>query len=386
MQENNKLNKIKITERAVLYVGFHCNAKCKFCYYRYMKGKKWRSLDEVKREAKIFRFFYKNKFVDITGGEPTIYPHILELVKYCNEIGLKPTVITNSFILADREICKKFKENGINDFLVSIYGIGDSAEKITEVKDAYNKQLKALDNLVLLQIPFRINVTVHKFTINQLPQIAELAVQKRCKIINMIIFNPFYEWDKFIKIDFQGKYLEMAPYIKSAIRIMEENQGEANVRYIPFCVLKGFEKNIYNFMQLSYDQHEWDFNSWGNNCLMNPKESWYEQEAKRRRIYDCKYKKSESCKECSLNYICDGFHNQYASRFGYKEMEPYKLYKDIKDTGYFIKNQKKQKYEEISKLLKKPSIIDKDILILNIKCLLLKIRLNLYKIYRRLVK
>lgn len=386
IKENKIQNKLKITKRAVLYVGFHCNAKCKFCYYRYMKGKKWKPLDELKKEAKIFRFFYKNSFVDITGGEPTIYPYIFELVEYCNQIGLKPTIITNSFVLANKEICRKFKESGINDFLVSIYGIGKSAEEITEVKDADKKQQQALDNLSALQIPFRINVTVHKLTTKQLPLIAELAVRKKCKVLNMIIFNPFYEWDKFTEIDFQEKYTKMAPFIKNAIKIIEQNNGEANVRYIPFCILKGFEKNVYDFMQLSYDQHEWDFNSWGNNFLINPKESWYEKEAKRRRVYDCKYKKSEQCKQCSLDYICDGFHNQYASSFGLSEMEPYKSTKEIKDPKYFIKKQKKQKHEKISENPESSSIIDKDIFILIIKCLLLKVRASLNRIYRRLKK
>lgn len=45
--------------------------------------------------CKIFVEEYGCNSIDIQGGEPTIYPHIFELIEYCVSIGLKPTLITN---------------------------------------------------------------------------------------------------------------------------------------------------------------------------------------------------------------------------------------------------------------------------------------------------
>ncbi len=368
--------KKEITKRGVLYVGFLCNLQCKFCYYRYMKNKKWRDIDKLKKRASRIRYFYRNGFVDITGGEPTIYPHIFELVKYCQTIGLKPTIITNGIALADKSICERFKQNGINDFLVSIYGLGETADYITGAKNVAEKQRRALENLRELNISFRINVTVHRFTAPQLPGIAEFAAAEGAKVINMIIFNPFLEWKKIINIDFQEKYSIMAPYIKEAVKISEKKGIEINVRYLPFCQLKGLEKNIYNFKQLNYDPHEWDLNTADDHKKINPKDFWYEKEASQRTSIENRlYQKSEKCERCSLSEICDGFHAQYVKKFGFGEEKPYTLSQKIKDPIYFIQSQVKTKdaYQKPNKTIFKYLLLeDKELLsdlIKSIKCL-----------------
>jgi len=327
-----------ITKRAVLYVGYPCNAKCSFCYYKYAESKKWVPIGELKKDVSRFRYFYRMEFIDILGGEPTIYRHIQELVAHCSKIGLKPTLITNAIMLGDKKIVEEYKKNGINDFLISVYGIEKKAEKITGVRDMFQKQLKAIENLQALNIPFRFNVTLHKDTVHDLSKIAQFAVDKGAKALNMIVFNPFFEWEHKSNIDFQARYKEMTKPIMKAIDLLEKNGLDANVRYLPLCMLPGYEKNIYDYMQLPYDPHEWNYNTWENFFLW-PGKKWYQKEAFRRREYVCRYKKSEMCNKCSVEHICDGFHKQYAERFGFGEETPYNLGVKVKDPTFFIKNQ-----------------------------------------------
>ena len=49
----------------------------------------------------------------------------MELVRYCKEIGLHPTLITNGLVLAKKEKLQEFKDAGVRDFLVSLHGIAD---------------------------------------------------------------------------------------------------------------------------------------------------------------------------------------------------------------------------------------------------------------------
>ena len=325
-----------ITSRAVLYVGYKCNAHCQFCYYHFKKNKNWVNLEKLKAQAQQFRYFYKNNLVDITGGEPTIYPHIFELVKYCNLIDLKPTIITNALALADKQICLKFKQSGIHDFLISIFGIDEIADEITGVPNTYQKQLRALDNLIELNIPFRINITAHQLNQSQLIDIAKLAIKNKAKVVNILNFNPFLDWQNKTNIQFQAKYSSLAPDIIKAVNLLAKNNILVNLRYFPFCQFKNYEKNICGFMQVSYDPYEWNFNSWGNYFLFNPSQKWYAKEAVRKRIYDAGYVKSAKCNQCSLNYICDGFPAQYVKRFGWDEAKPYNLNKKIKNPTYFM--------------------------------------------------
>ena len=142
-----------LTRRGVVWLGQTCNLKCYFCYFRKILDSKnhpekpFMPLNKAKEIMKILRYVYKNTSVDIQGGEPTIYPEILELVKYCHDIGLKPTLITNAIVLDDLSLVKDYKKQGITDFLISVHALGDVYDNIVGVKGANKRQIKAIENL-----------------------------------------------------------------------------------------------------------------------------------------------------------------------------------------------------------------------------------------------
>ncbi|VVB82682.1 7,8-dihydro-6-hydroxymethylpterin dimethyltransferase [uncultured archaeon] len=335
---------MELTKRAVLYVGYICNANCQFCYYKHTKKKKWKNLALAKLEAFIYRKLFGNTRVDITGGEPTIYPHILELVRFCKKIGLRPTLITNGLALINQKKVLDLKKAGVFDYLVSIHGLGEIYNKIVGIPNAAKTQQNAIKNLVQNDIPFRINITVTNLNKKQLPDIAKYASKINAKVVNFICFNPFSSWENFKKIDFQEKHSVAVFYIRKAIKILDKNRIESNLRYFPFCCLKGLEEHQYNFPQLSYDSHEWDFMSWFRNpryffpslFRRNLPRFYYNQahSITKKLYYQC----SDKCKECALTNICDGLTKQYFNSFGNSELEPYKG-ELIKNPITFIKKQ-----------------------------------------------
>jgi len=98
-----------LCRRGVLWIGQTCNLRCHFCYFldkimdRNHPEHDFFELDKLKAMCKTLVDVYGNNSVDIQGGEPTIYRHITQLIHYCNEIGLKPTLITNGQVLANPE-------------------------------------------------------------------------------------------------------------------------------------------------------------------------------------------------------------------------------------------------------------------------------------------
>lgn len=396
-----------ITKRGVLWLGQTCNLKCFFCYFidkiedKQHPEHPFMTLEKAKKICHTLRYVYGNRAIDIQGGEPTIYPGIFELITYCKEIGLEPTLITNGITLAKEEQCLKFKEAGIKDFLFSIHGIGNTYDHIVGLEHGSQKQMKALYNLQKFEIPFRLNCTMTKDVIEQLPQIAELAVETGAIAVNFIAFNPFADQqDKGARsTENVPRYSYVRDNISSAIDLLEENGIEVNVRYFPHCMLEErHRKNSYNFQQLSYDPHEWDFNSWTWTTRFNqrsnspdldrpipillyeideyngipfgeaakhgnpvhylteidleehllklfsadiPKETLYNQNAKLRAQKHCKYQYNDACETCSLKNICDGFHSDYAAIFGTDEAHAIQLEQEINDPKYFINEQDK---------------------------------------------
>jgi MoaA/NifB/PqqE/SkfB family radical SAM enzyme len=330
-----------LTRRGVIWPGYACNVRCVFCYNTDMKMP-WRLFDAhggLKEQLEEMRFRYGNQHVDFMGGEFTLHPEVIRTITFCREIGLRPTVITNALKLADREFAKKMKDAGIEDFLISLHGVGGTIDRIFNIgeKNAYASQLQAIDNLRELDIPFRFNVTLIKWNKEDLPGIARVAAEKGALVVNWLNFNPHFSFSDQLDIDFQARYSEIVPSLREAIDICEANGIEANVRYVPFCTMKGYEKHIYHCRQLPYDHHEWDYNSWHRDEAPLAEPEYYAKAALIR-AHQNGSEQCASCSTCALRHVCDGFNIQYTRTFGEDEVRPYQD-SPVRDPTHFISQQ-----------------------------------------------
>jgi pyruvate-formate lyase-activating enzyme len=336
----------QLTRRGVLWLGLRCDVRCKFCYDEHLlqRDKAWISVEEARQALDKFRHFYQNGFVDFMGGEPTLHPRVFEIVRHAADIGLRPTIITHGMRLADPERAEAYADAGIHDFLVSIHGIGDTAAAIHgRGTGNFDRQIRGLDNLRALGIPFRFNVTMIRDNLTQLPAIAELAGEKGARVVNFLTFNPYFEWSADTEIDFQVRHSEVAPYLAEAIDTCSALGVEANVRYMPPCQLPGREAHVYTGYQLPYDQHEWDYNSWYDMGHAGPPDAgWYLHAAQQQRERH-HYRHVAACGGCALREICDGFHAQYVARWGAGEARPY-AGPPVTDPRHFIREQPKLTY------------------------------------------
>lgn len=401
-----------LSRRAVMWLGQTCNLRCYFCYFAnriadfHHPEHPFMTLDKAKEICKIVREFYGCTSIDIQGGEPTIFPDILELVHYCREIGLAPTLITNGLALARREDLEPYIEAGIRDFLVSLHGVGEVHDQVVGREGAAEACIHAIANMQELGIPFRINCTMSAPVVPQLAAVAEEAARHGALAVNFIAFNPFCD-QATEKRTAQNvpKYSDVKHHLTAALDVLDAAGIEANVRYLPFCMAEErHRKSWYNFQQLPYDLHEWDFASWqwtmlqpqmmqqgglvpafhiacggrviyrrrwgqlmklfekqpkagvalmvGQHVLgkaaqaLQGKERLYRNEAKRRAEEDCHYRYHGACEQCALRPICDGFHGDYADMFGTVEAQPVTDLPRINDSLHFISQQQKVVLDE----------------------------------------
>ncbi len=400
-----------LTRRGVMWLGQTCNLRCYFCYFidRIEDHKHpehaFMTLQKAKQICKALREFYGNTAIDIQGGEPTIHKEILELIRYCREIGLMPTLITNGLILGKPGKLEEFRDAGIRDFLVSLHGIGELHNEVVRVKGAYDKIIAAIERMRALDIPFRFNCTMSKPVVPVLTQVAQKAIDYGALAVNFIAFNPFSDQFGHRRADTVARYADIKPELTRAMDMLEAAGIEVNVRYLPLCMAEErHRKNFYNFQQLSYDIHEWDYQSWLWTMMMtqmmrdgNPSPPFrigpgasriykggavrirdnyekhplrqglkfaaqrtvariyqaargmpavYRDEARRRAQDDCGYKYAEACQSCAARNICDGFHGDYADFFGTEEARPITGIAPIDDPTHYISHQEKVVFPE----------------------------------------
>ncbi len=259
-----------LTRRAVMWLGQTCNIRCHFCYFLDRIEKKdhpehpFMELEKAKRICHDLRYRYGNTSIDIQGGEPTIWRHIDELVAYCHEIGLHPTLITNAIALAKRERCERLKQAGIRDLLISVQGLGPVYDEIVGLPGGSVKQAQALENCIALGIPFRFNCVLSLKALPQYVDIARLAVSTGALAVNFLAFNPFEDQATGHRSTVNvPRYSDVAVELNKALDVLADAGVEANVRYFPICMVEErHRKSMYNFQQLPYDPHEWDYDSW----------------------------------------------------------------------------------------------------------------------------
>jgi MoaA/NifB/PqqE/SkfB family radical SAM enzyme len=94
---------------------------------------------------KILDFLASNKFlvVYMTGGEPTLHPNVVEIVKYAVNLGLVTTMTTNGTV--NKQTLKSLKDAGLYLLSVSLdHWNPRVCEKLRQHKDIMEKQIETL--------------------------------------------------------------------------------------------------------------------------------------------------------------------------------------------------------------------------------------------------
>jgi MoaA/NifB/PqqE/SkfB family radical SAM enzyme len=98
-----------------------CNATCDFCSYAYnkqiIKDKRWLDRAEFSRALPILHR-RGIRYMTFQGGEPLLHPEIEGLVADAHAIGIRPTLITNGWLLPQK--IENLVDAGLRTLTVSI--------------------------------------------------------------------------------------------------------------------------------------------------------------------------------------------------------------------------------------------------------------------------
>ncbi len=318
------------TRRAVIDINRPCNARCRMCYYTYDESDWSKPLEDAKRELgeAVER---GNTSVDFTGGEPTIYPQMTEVIRYAESIGLHTCIITNGLAI---EKVKKLADAGCTEWLLSIHGFEQQQDRILNVHGAWDKTNHTARFLNESGCFVRVNCTLTKYNYQDLPKLAmHYDREIRPRIINFINFNPHYEWGKHDQPEIvnrlnevQVRAGEIAPWLRQALDYLRERKYWVNVRYFPLCLLKGYEHHVCNNPQVMFDPYEWDYGVFPKTTA-----AYLEQGRDFQRRINAR---QEACEMCGMIDVCGGLHRNYAQIHGFSELDPYS---EMSDYPYHFK-------------------------------------------------
>ncbi|MBC8523342.1 GTP 3',8-cyclase MoaA [PVC group bacterium] len=141
-----------------------CNFRCVYCMapdVKYIPKMQLLRLEEYLRVIRIAMSFGINK-LRITGGEPTLYPHLDELLQEVGKMGLKDIALTTNGSRIRRQWTQRWKEYGLNRITVSLDTLNPQRkDAITRSQTSLETVIKAIDTACEVGLqPVKVNAVI----------------------------------------------------------------------------------------------------------------------------------------------------------------------------------------------------------------------------------
>src|SRR5262245_35704347 len=131
------------------YVTDRCNLDCSYCT-EYDNAKPHPSLADLKLWLHKVRSLGTMR-IALVGGEPLLHPDIVEIVRYCRELGFATSLTTNGFLL-NRKLVAELEDAGLQVMQISVDRMTPSAITKKSFKTVLPKLDYFLDSKISLHI------------------------------------------------------------------------------------------------------------------------------------------------------------------------------------------------------------------------------------------
>ena len=202
-----------------------CNLRCKHCYNDSgAKRNNELTFEEIRDLIDNFADIGVLNIV-LSGGEPLMYPHFLDIVEQIRSKPMSCIVFTNGTLIT-KKIVQKFKELGILSVATSIDGATpETNDSFRGVPGSFEKTVKAIEMLKEAEIPVRVNISLHKGNLNEFSGV--LAFLKKWEITDYSISPISYtgrakELDSVITPEEYKKVVEQLKEYETAEKIKNE--------------------------------------------------------------------------------------------------------------------------------------------------------------------
>jgi len=153
-----------------------CNLKCKHCYESAgSRGEDELSTEDAKRVIDILSDAGV-VILAFSGGEPTLRPDILDLVRYATDRGLYVAMATNAILLSSRERVIEFKKAGLQFVQISLDGANpETHDSFRGVPGAFEKTVQGIKNCVAEGLFVEIATVATHLNYKEIPEMVDLA-------------------------------------------------------------------------------------------------------------------------------------------------------------------------------------------------------------------
>jgi len=229
-----------------------CNNNCVFCLDKQNQNGSFLKLEDIKGELERGRKQGVGKLI-LSGGEPTLHPDYLEILKLGKQIGYKQIqTITNGRMFAYRNFLDKAVAAGLTETTFSVYGHTKSLyEKQSGVKGSFEQALAGLINaLNNKKLIVNIDTVINKINYKQLEESIRFFINLGVKEFDLLQVIPFgAAWENRKKLFYDCKIA--LPYLQKVFSLQKKFPDVYLwTNRFPPIYLEGFEELIQHPVKL----------------------------------------------------------------------------------------------------------------------------------------
>lgn len=155
-----------------------CNQNCIFCYnvwkhHEYPGG--ILSLDGWKQIVLKLKNETKLNLISISGGEPLLYPDVLELIDFIKNEKIKINFLTNGSLI-DEKTAERLTKNKISLFEIPLVSHNKSTHHRLKGTNDFNKVVEGIANIKNFNGRIITTFVATKYNINDLEETVEFAI------------------------------------------------------------------------------------------------------------------------------------------------------------------------------------------------------------------
>ena len=290
-----------------------CNFRCPFCFaawheeetlppaeVMHLVGKRWMRDISMMREHGYDR-------ITISGGEPTMHPEILKIVRHCRDVGFESVELQTNASLMTRDNARRLVKAGVTNALVSLHShVPETFDRITVTEGLYDTVVNGIRHLVDLGVDTMISHVIISWNVEEMVDFVRFCDEELKGIREILWFSMQPEargrhnmhlWPPL------GRVREMLPKALSAC--VERGVGyriDSQEGY-PMCFLGGHEHRVD-----LYDITE-PTGTFGDDLEVF-------------KVIERKKVKVPACESCFFNKACYGFWEGYFMLHGTEGITP----------------------------------------------------------------
>lgn len=228
--------------KVIMNVTYVCNNHCTFCAV----GTRTQIDGHPTRQREYLAEYRAQgvRMVDFDGGEPTLNPELVPLIKYARQIGYeRVNVTTNGRLCFYDAFAAKLVRSGLTTLLFSVHGpdARTHAQQVG-VAEAFDQTIGGIKNCVRLAprgVEIGMNITLTKGNYDKLLDVAELALSLGLPWLNIQFLTPFGRATSSVAPDTQAA----ADVAKKTIDRFGDRM-KIQIINLPFCFMPGYEVHM----------------------------------------------------------------------------------------------------------------------------------------------